>query len=86
MAEQKAFLVTSGHLGTAHFWFGACGQAWDVEEGDKYAEQKQGKGAWEEGLASDSESAVKADRAETGQSTKEQISKLQEEAKKVGSK
>ena len=46
--------------------------------------QKEGKNTWEEGLASDSESAVKADRSETGKSTKDEIKKLQEEAKKVG--
>ncbi|KAL5120214.1 hypothetical protein ACEQ8H_001771 [Pleosporales sp. CAS-2024a] len=45
--------------------------------------QKQGKNTWEEGLASDSESAVKADRNESGKSTQEQIKQLQEEAKKV---
>ncbi|KAL6706793.1 hypothetical protein ACN47E_005129 [Coniothyrium glycines] len=46
--------------------------------------QKEGKGHWEEQLASDSESIVKADRAETGKDTKQQIKELQEEAKKVG--
>ncbi|KAH6860648.1 hypothetical protein J4E91_006536 [Alternaria rosae] len=46
--------------------------------------KKDGKQHWEEQLASDSESAVKADRSETGKDTKEQIKELQEETKKVG--
>ncbi|USP74195.1 uncharacterized protein yc1106_01469 [Curvularia clavata] len=45
--------------------------------------QKQGKASWEEQLASDSESAIKADRSETGKDTQEQIKELQEESKKV---
>ncbi|KAH6615045.1 hypothetical protein C7974DRAFT_379928 [Boeremia exigua] len=48
--------------------------------------QKEGKGKWEEGLASDSESIVKADRSETGASAKDNIKKLQEETAKVSSK
>lgn len=46
--------------------------------------QKEGKNKWEEQLASDSESAVKADRSETGKDTQQQIKELQEESKKVG--
>ncbi|KAH7388686.1 hypothetical protein BKA66DRAFT_460504 [Pyrenochaeta sp. MPI-SDFR-AT-0127] len=62
------------------------GRADEVErkKQDNLSKQKEGKGHWEEGLASDSESAVKADRSETGTNTQEQIKKLQEEAKKVG--
>ncbi|KAH8727643.1 hypothetical protein GQ44DRAFT_611125 [Phaeosphaeriaceae sp. PMI808] len=45
--------------------------------------QKEGRGHWESALASDSESAIKADRNESGTNTQEQIKKLQEEAKKV---
>ncbi|CAA9958291.1 hypothetical protein P3342_003140 [Pyrenophora teres f. teres] len=61
------------------------GRAEEVEKKkqEHLSKQKEGKGQWEEQLASDSESAVKADRSETGQDTKEQIKKLQEEAKKV---
>ncbi|KAF1915215.1 hypothetical protein BDU57DRAFT_518083 [Ampelomyces quisqualis] len=61
------------------------GRAEEVEKKkqDNLSKQKDGKNQWEEGLASDSESAVKADRNESGTSTKEQIKKLQEEAKKV---
>ncbi|KAI4914341.1 uncharacterized protein J4E92_009540 [Alternaria infectoria] len=46
--------------------------------------KKDGKQHWEEQLASDSESAIKADRSETGKDTKQQIKELQEETKKVG--
>ncbi|KAG9199782.1 hypothetical protein G6514_007895 [Epicoccum nigrum] len=45
--------------------------------------QKEGKGKWEEGLASDSESIVKADRSETNTSAKDSIKKLQEETAEV---
>ncbi|KAJ4336507.1 hypothetical protein N0V87_005371 [Didymella glomerata] len=45
--------------------------------------QKDGKGKWEEGLASDSESIVKADRSETNTSAADNIKKLQEETAKV---
>ncbi|KAJ4404894.1 hypothetical protein N0V91_005630 [Didymella pomorum] len=45
--------------------------------------QKEGKGKWEEGLASDSESIVKADRSETNTSAADNIKKLQEETAKV---
>ncbi|KAJ4367575.1 hypothetical protein N0V83_007159 [Neocucurbitaria cava] len=62
------------------------GRAEEVEKKkhEQLQKQKDGKGHWEEQLASDSESIVKADRAETGTSTQEQIKKLQEESKKVG--
>ncbi|KAF1841055.1 uncharacterized protein K460DRAFT_410448 [Cucurbitaria berberidis CBS 394.84] len=62
------------------------GRADEVEKKkqEQLNKRKQGEGHWEEGLASDSESIVKADRAETGTSTQEQIKKLQEESKKVG--
>ncbi|KAJ4332005.1 hypothetical protein N0V95_009762 [Ascochyta clinopodiicola] len=48
--------------------------------------QKEGKQHWEEGLASDSESIIKADRSETNASTEDSIKKLQEETAKVASK
>ncbi|KAF2833023.1 hypothetical protein CC86DRAFT_376265 [Ophiobolus disseminans] len=62
------------------------GRAEEIEKKkqENLQKQKDGKGHWEEQLASDSESAVKADRNESGTSTQEQIKKLQEEAKKVG--
>jgi ferredoxin len=44
---------------------------------DSLAKQKQGKGQWDPELASDSEEAVKADRAE------EDTSMLQDRTKKV---
>lgn len=47
--------------------------------------QKEGKGEWHEGLASDSESIVKADKHEGG-STKETIEKLQKEGEKMSKK
>jgi len=62
------------------------GRAEEVEKKktEQLNKQKEGKGHWEEQLASDSESAVKADRNENNKSTKEQIKELQKEAKKVG--
>ncbi|KAM0691974.1 hypothetical protein Q7P36_008175 [Cladosporium allicinum] len=45
-------------------------------------EQKQGKGQWHEGLASDSESAVKADRGDQDHSQKS-IEDLQKETAKA---
>ncbi|KAF1924439.1 uncharacterized protein M421DRAFT_278862 [Didymella exigua CBS 183.55] len=45
--------------------------------------QKDGKGKWEEGLASDSESIIKADRSETNTSAADNIKKLQEETAKA---
>ncbi|KAL1607801.1 hypothetical protein SLS60_002739 [Paraconiothyrium brasiliense] len=49
---------------------------------DQLKKQKEGKGHWEEGLASDSESIIKADRGEVKASA-ETIKKLQEETAKV---
>ncbi|KAF2869963.1 hypothetical protein BDV95DRAFT_497194 [Massariosphaeria phaeospora] len=54
----------------------------EAEKAKSLKEQKEGKGNWKEELASDSESIVKADRAEHG-STEETIKKLQEEGKKM---
>ncbi|KAF1953301.1 hypothetical protein CC80DRAFT_144905 [Byssothecium circinans] len=63
------------------------GRADEVEEKkqDLLKKQKEGKGHWEEGLASDSESIVKADRGEA-ESSEETIKKLQEEATKIAGK
>ncbi|KAF2002911.1 hypothetical protein P154DRAFT_520666 [Amniculicola lignicola CBS 123094] len=57
----------------------------EKDKQDMLKEQKEGKGSWKEGLASDSESIVKADRGEA-ESTEETIKKLQKEAEKVGKK
>ncbi|KAF2686565.1 hypothetical protein K458DRAFT_415913 [Lentithecium fluviatile CBS 122367] len=64
------------------------GRANEVEEmkQDQLRKQKEGKGHWEESLASDSESIIKADRGEDGKTTAETIQKLQEETKKVEGK
>ncbi|KNG51297.1 mitochondrial carrier protein pet8 protein [Stemphylium lycopersici] len=61
------------------------GRAHEVEEKkqEQLNKQKQGQANWEEQLASDSESAVKADRSETGKDTQQQIKELQDESKKV---
>ncbi|KAM0716164.1 hypothetical protein Q7P37_008678 [Cladosporium fusiforme] len=45
-------------------------------------EQKEGKGQWKEGLASDSESAVKADRGDQSSSRKS-IKEMQEDTAKA---
>ncbi|KAK8106893.1 uncharacterized protein PG998_008906 [Apiospora kogelbergensis] len=49
---------------------------------DLLSKHKDGKGHWKPELASNSEEAVKADRSTTG-SSKEDISKLQEQTKKA---
>ncbi|KAL5427271.1 hypothetical protein PMIN07_011267 [Paraphaeosphaeria minitans] len=49
---------------------------------EQHQKRKEGKGHWEEGLASDSESIVKADRGEA-ETSPESIKKLQEETAKV---
>lgn len=48
---------------------------------DALRKQKQGKGHWKPELASDSEEAVKADRADAAASEKEALNKLQERTK-----
>jgi hypothetical protein len=54
---------------------------------DQLQKQKQGKQHWEEGLASDSESIVKAEKGESGSATNaETIKKLQEETAKAAKK
>ncbi|KAF2706760.1 hypothetical protein K504DRAFT_66081 [Pleomassaria siparia CBS 279.74] len=55
------------------------------EKEDSLKKQKEGKGQWKDGLASDSESIVKADRGEI-EASHETIKKLQEETKKVAGK
>ncbi|KAH8690364.1 hypothetical protein GQ44DRAFT_636990 [Phaeosphaeriaceae sp. PMI808] len=57
----------------------------DREKAESLKEQKDGKGSWKEGLASDSESIVKAERGEV-EASAETIKKLQDEAKKVADK
>ncbi|OAL50478.1 hypothetical protein IQ07DRAFT_643739 [Pyrenochaeta sp. DS3sAY3a] len=81
-AFSQSIARASGKESTLH----SENRAQDVEakKAEQLRKQKEGKGHWEESLASDSESIIKADRAETGTNTQEQIKKLQEEAKKVG--
>ncbi|KAF1816765.1 hypothetical protein P152DRAFT_364956, partial [Eremomyces bilateralis CBS 781.70] len=50
---------------------------------EQVKKRKHGAGHWEEQLASQSESIVKADRNESGKSTEETIKQLKEEAKKI---
>lgn len=57
----------------------------EAEKQDSLKSQQDGKGHWKEGLASDSESIIKADRNEAT-ATEENIKKLQEETKKVAGK
>ncbi|KAF2189634.1 hypothetical protein K469DRAFT_700867 [Zopfia rhizophila CBS 207.26] len=54
----------------------------EKEKDDLLKKHKDGKGHWKEGLASDSESIVKADRGEV-EASEETIKKLQEEAAAV---
>jgi len=57
----------------------------EKEKKDSLEKQKSGKGHWKDGLASDSESIIKADRGEV-EASEETIKKLQEETKKVTGK
>ncbi|KAF1944457.1 hypothetical protein EJ02DRAFT_452317 [Clathrospora elynae] len=61
------------------------GRAEEVEKkkNEQLRKQRDGKGHWEEQLASDSESIVKADREETGKDTKQQIKELQDKSTKA---
>ncbi|GAM85119.1 hypothetical protein ANO11243_031230 [Dothideomycetidae sp. 11243] len=53
---------------------------------EQLRKQKEGKGEWHDALASDSESAVKADRGETGHNAADDIKKLQKEGEKLANK
>ncbi|KAK8193071.1 uncharacterized protein BKA78DRAFT_294491 [Phyllosticta capitalensis] len=57
----------------------------EAHKQDQLRKQKQGKGHWKDELASDSESAVKADRGEVDASS-DTIQKLQKEGEKLASK
>ncbi|KAF2796234.1 hypothetical protein K505DRAFT_238244 [Melanomma pulvis-pyrius CBS 109.77] len=63
---------------------GIDGRAEEIqrEKEDSLSKQKDGKGIWKDGLASDSESIVKADRDEV-EASEATIKKLQEETKKI---
>ncbi|UKZ71668.1 uncharacterized protein TrAtP1_012620 [Trichoderma atroviride] len=55
---------------------------YDLHKKDSLAKQKKGSGHWKPELASDSEEAVKADRASRDSHSSEQIAALQERTKK----
>lgn len=55
---------------------------YDLHKKDSLAKQKKGSGHWKPELASDSEEAVKADRASRDSHASEQIAALQERTKK----
>ncbi|CAI6254606.1 unnamed protein product [Periconia digitata] len=63
---------------------GRANEVEDIKQ-SQLKKQQEGKGHWEEGLASDSESIVKADRNEA-KNTDEHIKKLQKEGEKVAGK
>ncbi|KAK7528850.1 uncharacterized protein IWZ02DRAFT_486860 [Phyllosticta citriasiana] len=68
----------------------ALNQEGRAEEAEAHKQEllkkhKQGKGHWKAELASDSESAVKADRGEV-ESSKDTIEKLQKEGEKLAKK
>ncbi|KAJ4296452.1 hypothetical protein N0V90_006497 [Kalmusia sp. IMI 367209] len=73
--------------GLVNTWADDEGRADEVQKkkDEQLSKQKEGKGHWEEGLASDSESIVKADRNEA-ESSAETIQKLQEETAKIANK
>ncbi|KAM0454992.1 hypothetical protein ACHAPV_008133 [Trichoderma viride] len=56
---------------------------YDLHKKDSLAKQKKGSGHWKPELASDSEEAVKADRASRDLHESEQIAALQERTKKA---
>ncbi|KAL7921557.1 hypothetical protein ACQKWADRAFT_295376 [Trichoderma austrokoningii] len=55
---------------------------YDLHKKDSLAKQKKGSGHWKPELASDSEEAVRADRASRESHASEQIAALQERTKK----
>ncbi|KAK1242483.1 hypothetical protein MKX08_005295 [Trichoderma sp. CBMAI-0020] len=55
---------------------------YDLHKKDSLAKQKKGSGHWKPELASDSEEAVKADRASRDSHASEQIAALQERTKR----
>ncbi|KAI9679433.1 MAG: hypothetical protein M1817_005455 [Caeruleum heppii] len=54
-------------------------QKYEDHKNDQLQKQKEGKGHWKAELASDSESAVKADRGEASISSEEDIKNLQKQ-------
>lgn len=56
---------------------------YDLHKKDSLAKQKQGSGHWKPELASDSEEALKADRASKDGHAAERIEALQERTKKA---
>lgn len=56
---------------------------YDLHKRDSLAKQKKGSGHWKPELASDSEEAVKADRASRDLHASEKIAALQERTKKA---
>ncbi|KAK3706957.1 hypothetical protein LTR37_012456 [Vermiconidia calcicola] len=57
----------------------------EAEKQEQVKKARSGKGEWHEGLASDSESIVKADRSEMG-NTEQTIKELQQETAKQAEK
>ncbi|KAK3204099.1 hypothetical protein GRF29_106g1720362 [Pseudopithomyces chartarum] len=86
VAQRAPFSVSALRMSGKETHLHDEGRAAEVEKtkADQLKKQKEGKGHWEEGLASDSESIIKADRAEDPSVSSEQtIKKLQEETAKL---
>merc|ERR1712000_738885 len=76
-ARRAAFSMSARSMAGKEDKLHSEGRAEEIEK------KKQGKQHWEDELASNSESAVKADRGETGADPADTIEKLQEESVKA---
>ncbi|KAK8250494.1 hypothetical protein HDK77DRAFT_425331 [Phyllosticta capitalensis] len=86
-AQRMGFQTSALRLAGKESTLNQEGRAEEAEahKQDQLRKQKQGKGHWKDELASDSESAVKADRGEVDASS-DTIQKLQKEGEKLASK
>merc|ERR1712098_887750 len=84
-ARRAAFSMSARSMAGKEDKLHSEGRAEEIEKHkqDQLNKKKQGKQHWEDELASNSESAVKADRGETGADPADTIEKLQEESVKA---
>jgi hypothetical protein len=80
-AHRSIAFTTSVQLGLKESASANPDKDYDHHKRDSLEKQKQGKGHWKPELASDSEEAVKADRAAFGDVSKESHKMMQERTK-----
>jgi small-conductance mechanosensitive channel len=81
---RRTFVTSSVRYAGKESKLGTEGRAEEAEQlkQEHLRKQKEGKGEWTDGLASDSESIIKADRGELDASA-ETINKLQKETEEI---